>query len=255
MVLKEFDGGKAVIEPSAIIEKLEGMPKSCIGVFSKAAFKEWTEKYSKGIIVKLNSIVGVTDVHIMEIDGHEFAFFMPWLGGPAAVGQMEELIGNGCENFVIYGSAGVLRHDIADGHLIVPTAAIRDEGTSYHYAPPSDEIAIDSKLVKLAEDCMKDLGLPFVGGKTWTTDAFFRETPKKVEAAKSMGAICVDMECASLAAAAQFRKANFVQFLWSGDNLDAPEWDRRTQGEHDSTRTDKCMTAAIEISKRMSNLE
>ncbi len=250
MLLNEFDGGKAVIEPS-VIEKIEGMPKACIAVFSYKIRDEWVEKYNAEVIGHFNSVTGMKPIYKMNVDGHEFAFYMPSVGAPAAVGELEEAIAFGCESFVFLGCCGVLRHDIADGHLIVPTAAIRDEGTSFHYAEADDEIALNPRLVKLAEDTMNDLGLPFVGGKTWTTDAFFRETPAKVEKAKSMGAICVEMECSALQAVADFRKVDFIQFLWSADNLDAPEWDRRglsTKGESVSA---KCMTAAIEISKRM----
>lgn len=251
MFLTDFDGGKAVIEPSAIVSKLETMPKSCIGVFSATVFKEWVEKYSTGVITTISSVMGEEPIHKISAEGHEFAFFMPYIGAPSAGAQMEELIALGCEQFVIFGSSGVLRHDIADGHMIVPMSAIRDEGYSHHYIEPSDEIELDEEMVKVAEDTLKDMGIPFVGGKTWTTDCFYRETPRKVEKAKSMGAICVEMECAALAAVAKFRNVDFIQFLWSADNLGGEEWDKRSSNMTVFTNSSRYMLPAIEMSKRL----
>lgn len=251
MLLKEFDSTEAIIEPSKTLEKWEGMPELCIGVYSILVFNEWVEKYKPEKLGELNSVCGTRDVYKMIIDGVEFAFYLPWIGGPLAAGDMDELIARGSKYFVLCGCCGVLRHDIADGHLIVPSAALRNEGTSQHYMADSVEVELDPELVKLVEEALDSLGLPYVSGKTWTTDAFFRETPKKIEKAKELGAVCVEMECATSAAVAKFRGVDFIQFLWSADNLDAPEWDRRglsTKGESVSV---KCMTAAIEIGRRV----
>lgn len=68
-------------------------------------------------------------------------------------------------------------------------------------------------------------------GKTWTTDAIYRETRGKMERRKEMGCICVEMECSAMAAVAQFREKEFFQFLFAADNLDAKEWDRRSLGD------------------------
>lgn len=250
MILDEFDGSKAVIEPTHI-EKQDNMPKLCIGVYSEAIFNEWLEKYGVEKLSTFNSVCGDRSTYKMNVDGVEFVFFLPWVGAPMIAGVMEELIARGCEYFITLGCCGVLRHDIADGHLIVPSAALRDEGTSYHYLPPANEVELDPELVLLTEKVMDDLGLPYVSGKTWTTDAFYRETPKKVERAKELGAVCVEMECSASAAVAKFRDVKFMQFLWSADNLDAPEWDKRglnTKGESVSV---KCMTTAVELGKRM----
>jgi uridine phosphorylase len=47
----------------------------------------------------------------------------------------------GCAKFVACGGAGVLDREIQPGHPVVPTAAVRDEGTSYHYLPPGREVS------------------------------------------------------------------------------------------------------------------
>src|SRR3954463_5348363 len=76
----------------------------------------------------------------MDIDGRRLTLFHPGVGAPLAAAMLEEAIALGCRKFVACGGAGVLDRSIALGHLVVPTAAIRDEGTSYHYLPPAREV-------------------------------------------------------------------------------------------------------------------
>ena len=63
---------------------------------------------------------------------------------------------------------------------------------------------------------------------TWTNDAFYRETKSKLESRVSMGAKCVEMECSALQAVADFRNIDLFIFFYAGDNLDLPEWDKRS---------------------------
>jgi len=70
-------------------------------------------------------------------------------------------------------------------------------------------------------------GLPYLVGKTWTTDAPYRETVKKIGSRRAEGCLTVEMESASLIAVAQFRKVTFGQVLYGGDDLSGAEWDNR----------------------------
>lgn len=56
----------------------------------------------------------------------------------------------------------------------------------------------------------------------------YRETGEKVARRKAQGCICVDMECASCAAVAQFRGKDVLQFFYAADNLGAEAWDQRS---------------------------
>ncbi len=141
--------------------------------------------------------------------------------------MLEELAALGCRTFLACGGAGVLRRDIAVGHLVVPTSAVRDEGTSYHYLPPAREIVLDPEVVRTICNSLAEAGVPYLAGKTWTTDAFFRETLAKVERRRSEGCLTVEMECASFAAAALFRGLRFGQILYGGDDLSGLVWDSR----------------------------
>jgi len=252
MIHNEFDSeSKAIINPENNYDKIEGFPKICIGVFSDTIVNQFINEFGGEVIAELKYCSGSIPIYKTTIYGTEIAFYVPHVGAPSAASGMEEIFARGAKYFVYFGSCGVLRHDIADGHLIVPSVAIRDEGTSYHYIPAADEIKLDSDCIAIVEEAMKNLGLPYVKGKTWTTDAFYRETPKKMQRRKEQGCICVEMECSALAAVSQFREFKFAEFFYAADNLDAPEWDSRGLDKRGESVADKCMSAAVEIGKMM----
>jgi len=102
---------------------------------------------------------------------------------------------------------------------------------------------------------MNCLGYPFAEGKTWTTDAFFRETQAKLKRRKEQGCISVEMECASLAAIAKFRDVAFAQFFYATDTLDGDGWDNGILSEKGRGLEDICFRAAVETGKRLLETE
>jgi len=130
-----------------------------------------------------------------------------------------------------------LNKDISHGKITVPTYAYRDEGTSYHYAKASDYIKMENS--NIVSSFMKEKGYPFIEGRTWTTDAFYRETINNIEKRKQDGCISVEMESAGLQAMCNFRNLDLYMFFTSGDLLDAPKWDERhIDGEYSGTQHD-----------------
>ena len=89
---------------------------------------------------------------------------------------------------------------------------LKSERTNYHYAPPSDEIEVNQKSMKMFTELLDELHVKYTVGKTWTTDSFYRETPEKVKRRKAAGCICVDMECSANAAVCDFRGKNSCSF-------------------------------------------
>ena len=126
------------------------------------------------------------------------------------------------------GSCGALDHAITAGHILVPYAAVRDEGTSYHYAPPAEEAVLEPACVDAVCQALERHGRPPYArvGKTWTTDAFFRETRGKVEKRLKQGCSVVEMECAAMATVAAFRNVKFAQFMWAADSLSGAKMGR-----------------------------
>ena len=50
---------------------------------------------------------------------------------------LELLVASGVDRVIACGGAGNLEGGRALGHVVVPTAAVRDEGASFHYLAPS----------------------------------------------------------------------------------------------------------------------
>lgn len=248
MIANEFDSDRdAIINPGDLIKKIDGFPKKCIGVFSDTILEKILEEYEHEVLDELKSCNGPIPIYKICHEGKEYGIFLACVGGPMICGQLEEFGAMGAEAFVLFGSCGVLDSSINHGNIILPYAAVRDEGVSYHYLEPSDEVHLDENCVKTAEHVLKEMGYPFVMGKTWTTDCFYRETKKKMEKRRSQGCIAVEMECASAAAVALFRGYRFAQFLFAADNLDSEVWDQRNLSDKGIKGYDVYMEAAFKI--------
>lgn len=199
---------------------------ACILTFSHVILNHVLQNYECHKIGDLYSSNGANPVYGFEYEGKYFAVYMSYVGAPACVADIEDTLSLiNTDKYVVFGGAGCLNKEIARGKVMVPTAAYRDEGTSYHYAPASDYIAV--KNAEVVASFMESAGLPFVKGKTWSTDAVHRETRGNFEKRKKEGCISVEMECAAVQAMCDFRNLNAYFFFTGGDLLDAPEWDAR----------------------------
>ena len=89
------------------------------------------------------------------------------------IAGLEEIIALGAEKIIQFGCCGILNQSIADGKIIIPSSAVRDEGTRYHYVPGSEEIYADTSSVDIAAQCLKRHNIPYAVGKIWTTDAIY----------------------------------------------------------------------------------
>jgi uridine phosphorylase len=119
------------------------------------------------------------------------------VGAPFAVLIAEELFASGCRLLLSLTSAGQITPAGPVPYFVIIDRALRDEGTSYHYAPPSEYASADPELVAMAATAIRG-GQKAVVGSSWTTDAPFRETADAIEAARSKGVLAVEMEAAAL---------------------------------------------------------
>lgn len=120
------------------------------------------------------------------------------VGAPFAVLIAEELFASGCRFLISITSAGQIKPVCPPPYFVIIDRALRDEGTSYHYAPPEEFAAADPLLVDLAAKALEAAGLRSVAGASWTTDAPFRETAEAIKAAELKGILAVEMEAAAL---------------------------------------------------------
>ncbi len=178
-------------------------------------------------IYTLRSEIGKNHVYEFTSDFGTVAVVHPGVGAPLAAGFVEEMAALGVTTFVACGGAGALVEDLALGHVMIVSSALRDEGTSFHYAPPSRIIEADQVGVRVLEATLHELDVPFYVGRTWTTDAFLRETRSRVRRRIDEGCTMVDMESSAFIAVSQFRRLRFAQLLYAGDSLAGGEWDSR----------------------------
>jgi uridine phosphorylase len=223
----EFDPAReAVIEPGRVI-KPAGVPERCVVCFFHGVLRKLRREGRTQAIAQLSSEDGTRPVYELRLRRKRVAVFHPGVGAALVAAWLEEAIALGCRKFIACGAAGVLDREIAAGHIVVPASAVRDEGTSYHYLPPGREVGANPKALAAIETVLKRHGCRYVIGKTWTTDAFYRETPAKVRLRRAEGCLTVEMEAAAFFAVAQFRKLPFAQMLYGGDDVSGRDWDPR----------------------------
>lgn len=185
-------------------------------------------------------------------NGVEVALFMSYVGAAGCVAVIEEVLAMGADKLILFGTCGVLDASIEDCSIIIPNKAVRDEGTSFHYAKPSDEIEVNKKYIDEFVDILKEFECRYTIGKVWTTDGIYRETRGKVNSRKQAGCLCVDMECSAVAALAEFREKEVFQFFYAADNLDNETWDARSLGnESNVLEKDRIAMLAMELAKKL----
>lgn len=220
-----FIDEEAVIEPkhaageAAKIAKEYGAT-AAVTSFSNHLFGEIIGRYGGKKIATVTGGVD-NDIYGISYEGKKLLAYKSPVGAPAAVMAAEEAL-CGAENLIAFGICGALKA-VPPRTFVVPTAAFRDEGTSYHYAPASDFIElVGAKKVMAALD---RYGMKSVSGYDWCTDAMYRETRTRLEEMKKLGCISVDMECAALQAMCSYRKKNFYTFFITADSLAGEEWE------------------------------
>lgn len=248
-ITDSFDAARrAILNPEELVPRPENFPKTVLASFQRGIVQELHALFQPEEFDSLECVYRVP-VYRFSYQGRGLGLYLSPLGGPASAGVLEEIIAKGAERVLFFGTCGALDNARTDGKLVVPTAAYRDEGTSYHYLPAGDylEVPTAGKLCKIFDE----LGVPYVRGKTWTTDAIYRETGRNAEARRSEGCLTVEMECASVMAVGLFRQVPVYQFLYTADSLDGGSWERRTLGNTPKSDFEKHLRIALETAIRL----
>ena len=176
-----------------------------------------------------------TKLHTFELGGRRVGIVGCVVGASFAVLVAEELFASGCRLLVSLTSAGQITPAGQTPYFVLIDRALRDEGTSYHYAPPAEFAEADADLVRIAAAALAQGGPHCVVGASWTTDAPFRETAESIEAARARGILAVEMEAAALYA---YARATGVRILCLAHvtNTMGQGGDDFEKGEADGTR-------------------
>ncbi|MGO9006572.1 MAG: nucleoside phosphorylase [Beijerinckiaceae bacterium] len=153
-----------------------------------------------------------TELYAFDHEGRKYGIVGCAVGAAFAVLIAEELFALGCRLLISVTSAGQITPVQAPPYFIVIDRALRDEGTSYHYLPPSEYSEANAQLTRLAAEGLTVAGMSVQVGPTWTTDAPFRETQEAIDAAVQAGILAVEMEAAALYAFANARGRSVLCF-------------------------------------------
>jgi len=245
-----------VITPAQTIQPVEGFPDTIIVTFQPKTIATLEQEYDTRPVTRIvleeaigqDQLTTPGNVHTFSHNGRTLGAYLSPIGAPGTVAAMEQAIAHGARRFVVFGTCGALVPGVAVGGVIVPTAAYRDEGTSYHYAAPSDYLAVATAAK--TEAVLTELGVPHTLGRVWTTDAFYRETQSNMAKRVAEGCVAVDMETSALAALAQFRNVAIHHFLYAADNL-INGWDPGILGSLPAEPRARYVRIAAELAVRL----
>lgn len=248
MITESFSFDKPIIEPWMFYGRKEKTLDICLITFSHKIFKEAEEMEGTSVLTELESAGGKHPVLLLPVKEKRVGIILSPVGAPSCGAFMEDCHAlTGVESFILFGSAGALDREKTEGKYVVVTSAYRDEGLSYHYLPPKDYV--DIRGWEKLSAIFSSLSVPFVEGRTWTTDAIYRETKSEMEKRRSEGCLVVEMEAAGAAAVAEHHGWSLLAFLEGGDNLDGEEWSvgNLSKANHSSRK----LFAAIEAARML----
>jgi uridine phosphorylase len=219
-------GSAGVIEPGLVVAPNATMPERVVLCFFGDIVTDLVAGRARRVAT-LTSEAGKNPIWEIERSGQRLAVYQPGVGAPLAAGFLEEVIAMGGRRFVACGGAGALVPGLDVGHPVVVDSAVRDEGTSHHYAAPARVIEADPHAVAVLRDTLARRDVAHLVGRSWTTDALYRETRARAERRVAEGCVVVEMEAAALFAVARYREVTFGQLLIAGDTLAGETWDDR----------------------------
>lgn len=235
----QFDNSPASFNPPSLNFEHEYI--GAILVFDDTT---WEELLKEDALNVVRSKTGRIYENFREYS-QDILLVYPNSGAPAAVIDFELLIASGIKCFVAFGTCGVFNAEIPQNSTIIPTFAVREEGTSYHYLPENERVRFPDELIETMLKCAQENNTIAHTGGIWTTDGVYRETENKINAMKNLGCIGVDMELSALMAVAQYREVRFAQFLIV-DDLVPPQLTERKIEKRDNK---KYMSLALDILK------
>lgn len=206
------------------------LPERAVLLFMNKEIEDYRLEKNCKQIGEVDIVLEKIPVYVTSEFGEEVAFVRCILGAPGAVMILEQLIAGGAKKILACGCCGALLPG-ASGEFFLPEKALSQAGTSYQYEN-SEIISLKQEPIEVMEKVLQSHGLKSERCMTWSTDAFYRETSSLVELRKSEGCSTVEMECAGLAACANFRNISFGQLLFTADSLaDAEGHDDRGWGK------------------------
>lgn len=246
----EFDPDpRGIIHPTERF-KAGSVPEHAVLTFFSQSHEALVKAENLPVLARLHSCGLDYPVYKVRRGGQDLALFLSYIGAAGAGAFLKELIALGAKKLLVCGGAGVLDSAVAQGHLLLPTSAVRDEGTSYHYLPPESEARPGPRALRALEAVLTERRAPYLECKTWTTDGVYRETRDRIAKRRAQGCLSVEMEAAAFFAIAQFRGVQLAQLLYAGDDVSGDSWDHRDWDRNMGVREmmlELCFEAVLKV--------
>jgi len=252
-LLEDDLASPGIIQPGAGLMPLEfegTAPTAAVLCFFYEVLEAMAERGAARQVGRLMSEIGPNPLYVVHVDDEPVLVVHPGVGAPLAAGMLEEVIALGCSRIVACGGAGALSDELVLGHAVIVDEAVRDEGTSFHYLAPSRAVAADPHGVSVIAQLLRERDVPYLVGKSWTTDAFYRETRSRIDRRVAEGCLTVEMEAAAFMAVARFRGVRFAQLLYAGDSVAGETWQERGWNRAGTVR-DEIFALALEAAVRL----
>ena len=193
---------------------------------------------AEGNILPERVIAGENPCPIYRFADRDVLITLGAVGCPSCAGNLDLFHAMGVDKVMFCGGGGVLDRNIEVGQLLLVDGAIRDEGFSYHYLPPSRVAHANPDVNAKIASYLDAQEISYLRGLTWTTDAIFRETPDRIARRREEGAKIVEMEQAGCLAVAQFRGFDYGALIYGGDDVSQDEWSNRNWRSRKGIRYD-----------------
>jgi uridine phosphorylase len=188
-----------------------------------------------------------TKLYTFNLDGHEIGIIGCVVGSSFAVLIAEQLFVSGCEWLISITSSGIIKKISESVSYLLIREAVRDEGTSYHYLPADAPSTINKDLLGILEKDLVNSSPHIVIGKSWTTDAPYRETQRAIDTMKQTDVNAVEMEAAALYAFAKAKNKKVICFAHITNSMAQNEMDFEKGTENGSISSLELVRLTIKV--------
>lgn len=252
MITDSFDHtSEPIISPMSFFGEKKFFSSIAVATFSREIYPAVLARYENEQVGEMRAANRIRPIHLITVGGRKIVFYLSEIGAAlAATDVIAVHWQTGADKFILFGSAGSLDKAVTSGKYVIPSAAYRDEGMSYHYAPPADYISV--RNADFLAGVFDKHHLPYVKGKVWTTDALYRETREMVRRRKAEGCIAVEMELAGVQAVCDYHGFDLYDFLVTGDIVDQPDY--TPEGLHEANHSLDKFDIALKIASELEKL-
>ena len=242
----------AIIEPNQVIEERGKLGMNPTVLIPEGAIICYDRVLWDWVCTLPNRVVcdgWLTGAFLLEHDKGEEVLVMKaaGVGAPTAVMTLEELIASGVTRVISLGAAGGIQPELRPGEIIICDRALRDEGTSHHYAPAEKFAHASAGLTQNLVESVKKRNLPVKIGTSWTTDAPYRETIAELKHYRSEGVLTVEMEAAALFAVGAYRQISVSSVFAISDVLTEDGWHQSYYSDEKISGLQQVFGAALEV--------